>query len=205
MERISIHLENPHVRTIQAAVAALEKGELVVYPTDTLYGIGCSIYQKKAIEQLYRLKGKSKFEPMSLICGSIRQAAEYTYISNFAFRVLKRCFPGPFTVVLQARKEIARLMLSRRMEIGVRIPEALVCRQLVEQLGHPILNSSVVMEEQMGMYGEMSLDPDIEEAAALLLDAGPLPEFRESTVVRILDNEIEVIREGRGPLDVLRQ
>lgn len=204
MIRHQIHLENPHTRIIARAVEALQYGGIIIYPTDTVYGIGCSLYKKNAIEKLYRIKGKSKFESMSMICSSIQQAAEYVHISTFTFRILKKCFPGPFTIILQARHQIAKLMLSRQKEIGIRIPDSQVCQMLVSELGHPILNTSLTrLEDDLSFYPDFDSEDQYTHAAEMMLDAGPLEEFIESTVLRIKENEIDIIREGKGDIERL--
>ncbi|RMI00296.1 MAG: threonylcarbamoyl-AMP synthase, partial [Calditrichaeota bacterium] len=197
MERIKVYPDHPHGRIVQQAVEALNNGDLVIYPTDTVYGIGCSIYKKQAMEKLYRLKGKSKFVPMSVICASIRQAAQFARIDTATFRLLRRCFPGPFTVILPATRQIPRLMLSRRKEVGIRIPDSRLILEIVEALGHPLLNSSIHLMPN-GVYHELVVPPELENAAALMLDAGPLPESGESTILRILNGEVEIVREGKG-------
>lgn len=193
-----IHLDTPHRRVLAQAAEVLENGGLVVYPTDTQYGLGCSMYHKKAIERLYKVKGKSKFQAMSLICTTLQDIDRYAHVDNTTFRILKRCFPGPYTVVLDAKKEIAKLMLSRRKELGVRIPDCPVCMGLVELLGHPILNTSIP--------GPAISEPDHElldaGVADMFLDAGVLPHAGESTVVHLVDGQVEVLREGKGNLDV---
>jgi tRNA threonylcarbamoyl adenosine modification protein (Sua5/YciO/YrdC/YwlC family) len=203
MIRYKVHLDNPHNRSIQKAVEALENSELIIYPTDTVYGIGCSINEKQAIEKIYWLKGKSKFEPMSIICASIQQASIYAKISNFSYKILRRCFPGSFTVVLEATREIPKLMLSRRKEIGIRIPDNKVTTEIVNGFGPAILNTSV------NLYHEQIInDPDVifeefDGKVQVMLDGGILPDAEESTVIRLVDNTVEVIREGKGNLQNL--
>jgi tRNA threonylcarbamoyl adenosine modification protein (Sua5/YciO/YrdC/YwlC family) len=199
MIRHEIHLENPHSRTINRAVETLKNGGIIIYPTDTVYGIGCSLFKKNAIEKLYKIKGKSKFEPMSMICSSIQQASEYVSIDNFTFRILKKCFPGPFTIILKAKHQISKLMLSRQKEIGIRIPDSLVCKMLVEELGHPILNTSMTdPEDDFIYYPDWDSRDQYSDAAELMLDAGSFSEAFESTVLRIMDSEIEILRQGKG-------
>jgi tRNA threonylcarbamoyl adenosine modification protein (Sua5/YciO/YrdC/YwlC family) len=200
MVRYKVHLEDPHKRSIQKAIEALEDSELIIYPTDTVYGIGCSINSKQAIEKIYRLKGKSKFEPMSIICGSIQQASTYAKISNFSYKILRRCFPGPFTIILEATREIPKLMLSKRKEIGIRIPDSQVTKSIVDNLGHAILNTSVNLH-----HDEILNDPDLifeqfDDKVELMLDGDVLPEAEESTVIKLIDNTVEIIREGKGNL-----
>jgi tRNA threonylcarbamoyl adenosine modification protein (Sua5/YciO/YrdC/YwlC family) len=204
MIRHQIYIENPHVRIIHRAVEVLKNGGIVIYPTDTVYGIGCSIFNKNAIERLYKIKGKSKFESMSMICASIQQASEYAHISNYSFRVLKKCFPGPFTIILQAKHQVAKLMLSRQKEIGIRIPDSPLCQMLVEELEHPILNTSVTTpEDDLVFYPDFDADDVYTNAAEMMLDAGPYHETVESTVARIRENEVEILRQGKGDINKL--
>lgn len=203
MIRYKVHLENPHNRSIQKAVNALENMELVIYPTDTIYGIGCSINKKQAIESIYRLKGKSKFEPMSIICASIQQASNYARISNFAYKILRRCFPGPFTVILEASREIPKLMLSRRKEIGIRIPDNNVTTELVNALGHAILNTSVNIDGNEILNDPVVIAERLRGKVGIMLDAGILSDAQESTVIRLVDDQVEVVREGKGDLQIL--
>ncbi len=200
MLKFKVHLETPHARSIRKAVEALQKGQLIIYPTDTVYGIGCSLYEKKAIERLYQIKGKSKHEPMSIICNSIQQASRYARISTFAFRLLKRCFPGPYTIILEASREIPRLLLSSRKEVGIRIPDSAVCHELIEQFGLPVLNSSVNQRQDELLNDPEDIAGRYENVVDVMLNAGPLPDARESTVLRIVDEEVQIIREGKGDL-----
>ena len=203
MIRYKVHLENPHKRPIEKAIKALQNMELVIYPTDTIYGIGCSINTKQAIESIYRLKGKSKFEPMSIICASIQQASHYAKISNFAYKILRRCFPGPFTVILEASREIPKLMLSRRKEIGIRIPNNNVTTALVDNLGHAILNTSVNIDGNEILNDPVIIAERLRGRIGIMLDAGILADARESTVIRLVDDEVEIVREGKGDLQTL--
>lgn len=207
MERITVYPDTPHLRTLTSAIDALERGELVIYPTDTVYGIGCSIYKKRAIEQLYQIKGKSKFEHMSILCGSIHQAAEFVQISNTAYRILKRCFPGPYTIILPAKNCFSKLMLTRQKEVGVRISGLAICQLMVEELGFPILNTSVIYgkyETADEAYSEFDVSNEYTNAAGIMLDAGPLENAGVSTVFQInAMNEIEILREGKGEIDIL--
>ena len=204
MQRATIHLENPHGRVIHQTASSLKRGELVVYPTDTVYGVGCSILQKSAIEKLYTCKGKSKFDSMSILCHSIQQVAVYAQVSNFAFRMLKRLLPGPYTVILAAKREIPKRMLTRRKEIGVRVVDNEVCLQLIRELGHPLVNASASSgENPFDDYYQIEDDERLNNYASLMLDAGPLENPMNSTVIRIADSEVEIIREGKGDLSAI--
>ena len=200
MLRFKVHLENPHRRSIEKAREVLENDGLIIYPTDTVYGIGCSLYNKRALERLYRLKCKSKFDPVSIIVQDIRQASQYAKISNSAFRVLRHCLPGPYTFILPATREIPKIMLSRRKEVGIRIPDSKVCMALLNALQKPLVNTSVNLEA-----GKLLNDPDeIEKIynhlVDLMLDAGWLSEAEESTICSLVNDEINVLRERKGDI-----
>jgi len=203
MIRYRVHLENPHRRSIQKAIEALENGQLIIYPTDTVYGIGCSINNKSAIENIYRLKGKSKFDPMSIVCSSIRQASTYVKISNHAYKILRRCFPGPYTFILEATREIPRLMLSKRKEMGIRIPDNRVAIETVNVLGHAILNTSVNIEGNEILNNPDAIADRFYRRVEIMLDGGILPDAEESTVISLVNDSLEVIRAGKGDLQKL--
>ncbi len=203
MIRLTIHPENPHRRYITQAVEVIKEGKLIIYPTDTVYGIGCDLYNKRALEMLYKLKKKSKFDPISVVVQDIRQASQYARISNFAYRILRHCLPGPYTFILPATREIPRIMLSKRKEVGIRIPDCNVSRELVAELSHPLVNTSVSISAD-----ELLNDPDEIEAryqhdVELMLDVGWLPDAAESTVVSLIGDEITILREGKGSLERL--
>ena len=203
MIRLTIHPENPHRRYITQAVEVIKEGKLIIYPTDTVYGIGCDLYNKRALEMLYQLKKKSKFDPISVVVRDIRQASQYARISNFAYRILRHCLPGPYTFILPATREIPRIMLSKRKEVGIRIPDCNVSRELVAELSHPLVNTSVSISAD-----ELLNDPDEIEAryqhdVELMLDVGWLPDAAESTVVSLIGDEITILREGKGSLERL--
>ncbi len=203
MVHFKVYLDTPHSRSINKAVETLRDGRLVIYPTDTVYGIGGSLFQKHAIEKIYRIKGKTKYEPLSIICESIQQASRFAKISNFAFRIMKRCLPGPYTFILDATREIPKLMLSRRKEVGIRIPDSAVVQAIVHNLGHPLVNSSITLQEDELLNDPEEIARRFEHVVDVFLDAGPLPDPRDSTVVRITGQEIDVLREGKGDLDCL--
>jgi tRNA threonylcarbamoyl adenosine modification protein (Sua5/YciO/YrdC/YwlC family) len=177
---------------------------LVIYPTDTLYGMGCSIRNKQAIQKIYQIKGKSKFAPTSLICSSIQQASNYVRISNYTFKILKRCLPGPFTFILEATREIPKLMLSRRKEIGIRIPDSKVVLELVQELENPIINSSINLTGEGLINDPKEIMELFKNNVEIILDGGILLDPIPSTVVKIRDDVLEVQREGKGDLDKIK-
>ncbi|GAB4366806.1 MAG: L-threonylcarbamoyladenylate synthase [Calditrichia bacterium] len=198
MLRLKVHTANPHTRSIARAVEILENGGIIIYPTDTVYGIGCSIYNKHALERLYRIKGKSKFDPISIIVNDIHQASQFARISNFAYRILRRCYPGPYTFILPATREIPKIMLSKRKEVGIRIPNSRVCNALVEMSMKPLVNTSVNMAPDEILNDPYEIQQRYQNVVDLFLDAGWLPDPRESTVISLIDDTVEVLREGKG-------
>jgi tRNA threonylcarbamoyl adenosine modification protein (Sua5/YciO/YrdC/YwlC family) len=139
---IEINSENPQPRLLAQAVQLLEKGGIIAYPTDTTYGIGCSIFNKRGIERIYLLKQREKKKPFSFICSDISEVARYSKVSNYSFKILKRYLPGPYTFVLNASSVVPDLLVTKQKTVGIRIPNNKICLALVEQLGHPIITTS---------------------------------------------------------------
>ena len=203
MIRFHVHQKNPHKRIILNTTHALGEGGLIIYPTDTVYGIGCNLYNKTALQRVYQLKKKSKFDPISIIVKDIRQASIYSKISNFAFKLMKHCLPGPFTFILPSSREIPRIMLSKRKEVGIRIPDNEVCQAILENFDFPLVNTSVNT-----FPDELLNDPDEIERRYkndidIFLDAEWLPDAQESTIVSLIDDQIKILREGKGDIDKL--
>jgi tRNA threonylcarbamoyl adenosine modification protein (Sua5/YciO/YrdC/YwlC family) len=191
---------HPQPRRIAQAVRVLEAGGLVVYPTDTSYGIGCDLLSRKAIDRLYSLKRRDPKKPITFICADMSQAGTYAQVGHLAYRIIKRLAPGPYTFVLQATKEVPKVVTTKQKTVGVRIPDSPVALALVEGLGRPLLNTTATGED-----GELIGDPrEIKEVLGhgvdLILDAG-LNLFDVSTVVDLTGEAPEVLREGKGAVD----
>jgi len=195
---LKTHPDNPPIRHIRRAIEALESGELIAYATDTVYGLGCDIGNKQAIARALTLKGYSKYHALSFLCADLSDIATYARVDNPAYKIMRRCLPGPFTFVLPATREVPKLLLTRQQTVGIRVPDHPVCRTLVKEFGHPILSTSVTSRD-----GRVLLDPeDIENEwpreIAVILDSG-ISEGISSTVVNLTDSDNPVIlREGKG-------
>ncbi|MEM0995859.1 MAG: L-threonylcarbamoyladenylate synthase [Bacteroidota bacterium] len=205
-KRIAIHSENPQRRLIRQAVETLEKGGVVIYPTDTVYAIGCDITSKKALEKVCRIKGinpeKAQF---SFICEDLKQIADYTLpISNVVHKMLRRVLPGPFTFILPASKKIPRHFQSRRKTVGVRMSTHPIAMALVAEIGRPILSTSLRDESDVYEYDPDDIFERYGTRVDLFVDGG-WGGSEPSTVVDCSrgDDEIEVLREGLGPVDLL--
>lgn len=198
-----IYAENPNEREMGKAIRLLQEGELIVYPTDTLYAIGCDALNVRAVEKLCALKGLNPLKAdLSIVCYDLSNISEYAQVSNGAFKVLKKNLPGPFTFILPTSSRLPKLYKNKK-EVGIRVPDNNIARGLVAGLGNPILSMSVRDDEDQAEY---TTDPELihekyNKKVALVIDAGfggDVP----STVVNCVDDELEVIREGKGILKI---
>jgi len=201
---IKIFPDNPDSKKIQQIVEVLKGGGLVIYPTDTVYGIGCDIFQPKSIERIAKIKNlKPEKANFAFICHDMSHLADFARVSTPVYKVMKRALPGPFTFVLPATAEVPRILNSKRKTIGIRIPDNIIPRLLVKELGHPILTSSIVDEDDVLEY---STDPELifekfENLVDIVIDGG-YGNNVASTIVLCENDEFEVIRQGLGDLSL---
>src|SRR5664279_542598 len=139
---LTIDPEHPQPYQLNRFAQCLRDGGVIAYPTDTTYGIGCSIFNKKGIERIYLLKQREKKKPFSFICTDLSEVARYARVSNYAFRILKRYLPGPYTFVIEASSVVPDLLLTKQKTVGIRIPDNPICLAIVKELGHPIITTS---------------------------------------------------------------
>ncbi len=201
---IRVHPENPEERKILQIVQALRDGALIIYPTDTVYGIGCDINNPKAIERLYRLKNvQAKNAKFSFVCSSLSNISNYTKsIDTPIFKLLKKCLPGPYTFILEASKEVPKLLQTKKNTVGIRIPENNISMAIVEALGNPIISTSLPDSEEV----ENFVDPDVfyylfENSVDIVIDGG-IGNIEASTVVDCSSGIPEIIREGAGDISI---
>lgn len=187
---------------VNNAVDVLKGGGVIVYPTDTVYGIGCDLLNKKAVERIYQYKKMPRQKPLSIICADLTQVSEYAQLSNSAFNLMKRLLPGPYTFILKATRLVPKVMVTRQQTVGIRVPDNDICLGLVRGLGNPLVNTSatVVATE------EVVSDPDTIQSefhqVDLMLTDGWL-ESEPSTVVDFTGEEPVLVREGKGDLAAL--
>ena len=143
---ISLDPDNPEIWYLIDAIDVIRKGGVMAYPTDTVYGLGCDLFDKKAIERIYQIKKMPKRKPLSFICSDLKHISEYAHISNKAYRLMKRLLPGPYTFILPATHKVPRLMLTKRRTVGIRIPDNKICMELLAQLGNPIISTSLILD-----------------------------------------------------------
>jgi tRNA threonylcarbamoyl adenosine modification protein (Sua5/YciO/YrdC/YwlC family) len=192
-----INPSNPQKRLIDKAVALLKEGGVIAYPTDTIYGFGCDMYNKKAIQRIYQIKKRDPQKPFSFICSDLKNISLYAQVTNPAYKIMKRCLPGAYTFILLGTKLVPKIMTTKRKTVGIRVPDNNICLSLVKTLGNPIISTSV------GFSGrEVLSDPSlIEETFGSLIDLtidGGILANQPSTIISLINDEIEVIREGLG-------
>jgi len=200
--RLEVNALHPEPRKIQRAVELLRQGEVIVYPTDTVYGMGCAMGEKRAIDRIYHLTGKDEHQLLTLVCADLSDLARYAVVENPQYRLLKRLLPGPYTFVLPATREVPRMLLGKRKTIGLRVPAHAVPQALIKVLGAPLVSTSA------SYRGEEPLADPAEiverfKGVELVLDAefcGVVP----STVVDMTGPEPVIVREGLGPIDAIR-
>ncbi len=201
---LKIHPLNPEGRLIRRAAEALTAGETLIYPTDTVYGLGCSIVAKDAIEKIYLIKGQRKDKPFSFVCSDLTHISSYAHVSNAAFKIMKHLIPGPYTFILPAAKmkQLPKILVSKRKTVGIRVPASPITQALVKELGHPILSTSVTDDR-----GEILNDPDLiaqnyRNLVDIIIDGGPLVSD-PSTVIDLTDDHPRVVRLGSGDVSIL--
>ncbi len=199
---IRINPQNPQLRLINKVIEVVRNGGVIAYPTDTNYGIGCNLYQKKAIEKIYRLKQQNQRKPFSFICADLKDISKYARVSNYAYKTMRRLLPGPYTFILEGTRLVPKIMLTARKEAGIRVPDHKICLALVKALGNPIINTTAALNE-----GEVIRNPEEVEARFkglldLIVDGGSVP-GEPSTVVSLVDDIPKIIREGLGDTSLI--
>ncbi|MDY0311332.1 MAG: L-threonylcarbamoyladenylate synthase [Desulfobacterales bacterium] len=199
---IEMNAQNPPQRLVGMAVEMLQRGGVIAYPTDTYYGIGCDIFNKRAIEKIYQLRQRDKKKPFSFICSDLKHISDYAKVSNYAYKTMRRLLPGAYTFILEGSKLVPRIMLTKRRTAGIRMPDHAICIALVEALGNPIISSSAKAPD-----GDIFDDPSLlhdyfGNRIDLVIDGGPVP-GRPSSVISLIDDEPEILREGLGDISSL--
>jgi tRNA threonylcarbamoyl adenosine modification protein (Sua5/YciO/YrdC/YwlC family) len=202
---IRIYNENPNPKHIRQIVDLLEDGGIIIYPTDTVYAMGCDILATKAIEKIARFKGLNPENPeLSLIFHDMSQLSEYTIIhDNYIFKLLKRNLPGPFTFIVQANNQIPKLFKNKKKTVGIRIPDNNIVLELVRELGRPIITTSIHDPDELIEY---TTDPELiyekyRDFTDTVIDGG-FGKNEASTIVDCTGDEIVVVRQGLGVLDI---
>jgi len=193
---LEIDPERPVPRKIRQIVDALRNGEVVIYPTDTCYGMGADIFNKKAIEKIYQIKGISKNQPFSFICSDLSHISQYARVSDLAYRILKRYLPGPYTFVLEGSRQVPKMMLTKRKTVGIRIPDHTVCLEMVRQLGNPVITTTVSAGDEV-FSDPREMAKRFGKQVAIIVDSGIIPP-EPSSVISLVDDDVQILRYGKG-------
>ncbi len=194
----SINPDNPQPRLITKVVEELKRGGVIAYPTDTVYGIGCDIFNKKAIDRIRLLKGKAHKSPLSFICPDLKDISNYAYVSNRAYKTMRHLLPGPYTFILKATPLVPKLMVSPRKTVGIRVPNNVVCLDLLKVLGHPIVSTSASFGEFDVFTDPEEIDIRLGHQLDVIIDSGILG-TKPSSVIDLTDDEnFKVLRVGKG-------
>jgi len=194
---LEINPENPQPRLIAKVVQTLKDGGVVAYPTDTTYGIGCSIFSKKGIERIYTIKQRDRKKPFSFICADISEIARYAKVSNYAFKLIRRLLPGPYTFVLEANSIVPDLLLTKQRTVGIRIPDNAICLAIVKELGAPIVTTSANLSGEDPIGNPWQVEGDLGKFLDIVVDGGDLT-ADVSSVVSLIGDVPVVLRKGVG-------
>jgi tRNA threonylcarbamoyl adenosine modification protein (Sua5/YciO/YrdC/YwlC family) len=194
---LQINPVHPQPRHIARVADALRSDGVIAYPTDTVYGLGCDIRSKKALERVRRIKKIDNKRHLSFVFADLKTISQYAQVSDSHYKILRRYLPGPYTFVLKATRLVPRIVLTKRNEVGIRIPDNRICQALVAELGNPILSSSVRMPDEQLLDDPRAIDNMYKGQVDLVVDGGVfLPE--PSSIISLLEDEPTVIRVGKG-------
>ena len=196
---LTIHPDNPNARHIKTVIECLLDGGVIIYPTDTIYGLGCDIFQPKAIERIARIKNIDPAKAqLSFVCYDLSDLSKYTKsISTPLYRLLKNYLPGPYTFILPASKEVPKILHSKKNTIGLRVPDNNIARTIVHELNHPLLSASLPGEMVEEYTDPELMHANFEKLVDIVIDGG-IGGMTPSTIVDCTKDEYEVIREGAG-------
>jgi len=202
---LKIYPENPNQRAISQVTECLNDGGIVIYPTDTIYGMGCDIFKPKSVERISEILGnKKKKDAMTFICHDLSNLSDYSKpIPNNVFKMMKKSLPGPFTFILEANNNVPKLLQSNKKTVGIRVPDNSIILEIVRQLGHPILSTSVKDDDEVIEY---TTDPELiyeryGDLVDIVIDGG-YGDNQPSTVVDCTSGSIEVVRQGKGIIEL---
>lgn len=200
---LQLHPEHPQKRHVDRVVEALHRGGVIVYPTDTVYGLGCDIFNRKAINRIYQIKQAPAGKPLSFVCSDLKDLARYAKnISNASYRMMKRLLPGPYTFILEASRDVPKFMIGKRRTVGIRVPDNRICLEIVQALGRPVLSTSIVAaEDGIAMNDVESIASRFGAAVDVIADGGVIVST-PSTVVDLTGEEPEILRASAGEADL---
>ena len=201
---LEINPYNPQVRLIRRVVERIKQGAVICYPTDTGYGIGCDIFNPKAIKKMARLKKRPPNKPFSFMCYDLKNISRYAHVSNTAYRLLKKNLPGPYTFVLPGTKLVPKVMTTKQKTVGIRVPEHVICRSLLEELSSPIINTSIPVDDTTAPPTQaFEIELLLNNHVDVIIDGGPVyPD--PSSLIDLTGDRPEILREGKGDVSPFR-
>lgn len=201
---LSVNPENPQPRLISRVVENLQQGGVIIYPTDTIYGLGCDIFNRKGVKKIFQIKQRDQRKPFSFICSDLAEVANYARVSNFAFKIMKRHLPGPYTFVLEASRIVPDALMTKQKTVGIRIPDNHICQAIVSALGHPLVTTSANISGDATPQDPEDLHESMGRMVDIVVDGG-ITLGDHSTVISLLNDKIEVLREGSGDISWIEQ
>ena len=194
---ITINPKNPQRRLIRKVVEVLKEGGVIGYPTDTIYGVGSDLFNPEAIRKIHLLKRIEGKKPLSFICSDLKDISRYAYVSNYAYKMMKRLLPGAYTFVLKATKLVPKIAMTKQNTVGIRIPDNKICLALVKELGNPIISTSVYKPDE-GLYNDpVEIEDRFGKQLDLVIDGGVIVAVH-SSIIDLTDEFPKVIRKGKG-------
>jgi len=199
-----LHPDTPQQRTIEQIATELKKGAVMLYPTDTVYAIGCDLSVKSAVEKVRRIKQMSNDKPLTFLCSSLSNISQYATVSDRAYRIMKHLIPGPYTFLLPASKQVPKLVMNpKRKTSGIRVPNNILCQELLKSLGNPIVSTSAHIKDEDGEYPTINLEKaylfdTLENQVDIIIDNSTDPGFKVSTILDFTNHEPQVVRQGLG-------
>ncbi|MBW4474605.1 MAG: threonylcarbamoyl-AMP synthase [Stenomitos rutilans HA7619-LM2] len=204
----TLHPDNPQTRSVDQIVAALRDGAVMLYPTDTVYAIGCDLNSKSAIQRVRQIKQLSNDKPLTFLCPSLSDIAQYAVVSDSAYRIMRRLIPGPYTFLLPTTKLVPKLVMNpKRKATGIRVPEHTLCLALTNALGNPIISTSAHLLEEDAPSSSAKTAPEIsrfelfdnlEKLVDVIIDSGTEPGYQVSTILDLTTEEPMIVRRGLG-------
>ncbi len=201
---LEINPQNPQPRLIKQVTDALRSGAVICYPTDSGYGMGCDLFNPKAIKRIAQIKKRPNQKPFTFLCSSLKNISEYAHVSNTAYRLMKKCLPGPYTFVLPGTKLVPKAMASKQKTVGIRVPADPICQLLLPALGNPLINTSIPVQEGSDpLFDPYDVDLAFGKLVDLVIDGGPMWP-NQSSMIDLTDDVPLILREGQGDTTLFR-
>ena len=199
---LKIHPDNPQKRVISKICDLLKRGELVIFPTDTQYALGCDIFNHKGIERIFKLKGEVK--PLCFMCHDLSQLSDYAQFETNSYKLMKRLFPGPYTFILKATKAVPKALVKNKKTVGIRIPQNNFCKELLQEYGHPIVTTSARFLDMEPLRDPDEIELKYHKHVGAIVHAG-ICSHDESTIVDLSGEEFKILRRGAGDVSQIEQ